>query len=396
MCDGPVEFIGGSATTLDILPPNARSLATFSKVEIPYSMKLLDQELSFFMNIGMRMLTAKNVTHLRGAPLVELTADQQRNALETLLPERTLLDTLVPERIEPKETYEATPDDLSALGATPQQEQEAPLVANVLNAAMTAAVNATLTLNSKSPSKLQSTAINAAVNAAVSAANSVNSGANAVNSGANALNSGANAINSGANALNSGANALNSGANAVNSVGNSVGNSVSLPTNTIVNSALNSLQFTSAQPAQTLAPVQTQMANFSEEEPFGADDYESLDQSARVQSMNSANNANALNSANNNSAINVQTNTQPVLVVPLNMSQGPTATQYVPSAAPGAPATLAIDTSEPAMRNIGTVPQALPRSPSRVNARVAVPAGGASSTNANSAANIKVNVVKGD
>jgi len=351
MCDGPVEFIGGSATTLDILPPNVRSLATFSKVEIPYSMKLLDQELSFYMNIGMRMLTAKNVTHLRGAPLVELTADQQRNALETVLPERTLLDTIVPERIEQKEVLEATVDDLSALGATPQQEQEAPLAANVLNAAMTAAVNATLSSNSKSPSKLQSMAINAAVNAAVSAANSVNSGVNSLNS-----------------------------------EGNAVANSANLPTNTIINSAinsgLNSLQFTSAQ------PVQQPNVNFSEEEPFGVDDYESLDQTARPQNTNVANNA-------NNNAINVQTNTQPVLVVPLNMSQGATATQYVPSAAPGAPPTLAIDTSESAMRNIGTVPQALPRSPSRVNTRVAAPSG-ASSTNANSAANVKVNVVKSE
>lgn len=107
---------------------------------------------------------------------------------------------------------------------------------------------------------------------------------------------------------------------------------------------------------------------------------------------------NATNNANQSSAngINVQTHTQPVLVVPLNMSQGATSTQYVPSAAPGAPPTLAIDTSEPAMRNIGIAPQALPRSPSRVNARVALPAGGGSSTNANSAPNVKVNVVKGD
>jgi DNA-directed RNA polymerase beta subunit len=141
MCDGPVRFIGDSTTNLEVLPPNKRSLATFSKVEIPYALKLLDQELSFFMNIGMRFLTDHDITKLRGPPIVELTADEERAALDAPLPERTLVDTIAVEKIEPAKEFEVRAEDLSALGVT--AEEEAPMEKpnpKVLNAAVTAAV----------------------------------------------------------------------------------------------------------------------------------------------------------------------------------------------------------------------------------------------------------------
>ena len=64
LCDGPFEYSGKTVNTLELIPPNKRSLATFSKVEMPYVVKLLEQELSTYMNIGMRFVTEKYLKHL--------------------------------------------------------------------------------------------------------------------------------------------------------------------------------------------------------------------------------------------------------------------------------------------------------------------------------------------
>lgn len=333
LCDGPLEFMGNSATTLEIIPPNVKSLATFSKVEIPYAMKLLDQELSFFMNTGMRILTAKDVTHLRGAPLVELTMDQQRSALSATLPERVYPESLMPERLEPKKEPEVSMDDLSALGATPQEETK--VNPAVLNAALGAAVNAALNSNSTSPSKVKSETIEAAVNAAVSAANSY------------------------------------------------PGTGPAGPAQTVNSNSMNI----------SVAPT-----TFSDEVPIDDEDYEELDQGQGMNvNMGPGNSGNSnsrvsQNSQNSNS-INVQTNSQPVLVVPMNVNQ-----QMIKSPAPGAPATLAFDTSEPAMRNSGISAHANTGNNSRSNSapRSRSNSGNSNSTEVNSStpANVKVNVVK--
>jgi DNA-directed RNA polymerase II subunit RPB2 len=124
MCDGPVKYIGETANTLEILPPMKRSVATFSKVEIPYAFKLLDQEMAAYLNMGMRVLTEKDVKHFRGPPLGELTADEEERLLSTALPERILLDTEVPAMIVPPEEPEVHPEDLTALGLTKEEEEE--------------------------------------------------------------------------------------------------------------------------------------------------------------------------------------------------------------------------------------------------------------------------------
>jgi DNA-directed RNA polymerase II subunit RPB2 len=64
LCDGPVQYSGKTVSTLELIPPTKRSLATFSKVEMPYVVKLLEQEMSTYMNLGMRFLTGKNVARL--------------------------------------------------------------------------------------------------------------------------------------------------------------------------------------------------------------------------------------------------------------------------------------------------------------------------------------------
>ena len=102
------------------------------------------------------------------------------------------------------------------------------------------------------------------------------------------------------------------------------------------------------------------------------------------------------NSSQMNSSINVQTNSQPVLVVPMNVSQ-PAASQIIPSPAPGAPPTLSFDTSEPVMKNIGLQPS---ENRSRSNSPAPRPrtnSNGSNSsvgTTSNSNPNVRVNVVK--
>ena len=69
-CDGPVEFSGSTAETMALIQPLKRSRVTFSKIEIPYSLKLLDQELTTFMGAGLRFVTSKTVGRLRDTSLV--------------------------------------------------------------------------------------------------------------------------------------------------------------------------------------------------------------------------------------------------------------------------------------------------------------------------------------
>ncbi len=118
MCDGPVRYIGSTANDLEAIPPNKRSMATFSKVEIPYAFKLLEQELNSYLNMGMRLLTDKDVKTFRLPVDHELTEEQQRVALETVLPARVLPDTgAVPEELKPEEEATVNEFDLAALGA---------------------------------------------------------------------------------------------------------------------------------------------------------------------------------------------------------------------------------------------------------------------------------------
>ena len=128
-CDGPVKYIGSTATNLDILPPSKRSVATFSKINIPYAFKLLDQEMNAYLNMGMRVLTDKDVTHFRGPPMGEITADEEERLLSTVLPEKVLLDIKVPAMIVPEEQPEVGPENLEALGLTKEEEEEKEVLA---------------------------------------------------------------------------------------------------------------------------------------------------------------------------------------------------------------------------------------------------------------------------
>ena len=64
-CDGPLTYQGNTADTLGLVLPVRKSRTTFSRIELPYACKLLDQELTTFANVGFRFLTEKHARHFR-------------------------------------------------------------------------------------------------------------------------------------------------------------------------------------------------------------------------------------------------------------------------------------------------------------------------------------------
>jgi DNA-directed RNA polymerase II subunit RPB2 len=95
LCDGPIEYSGNHASNFEPIPPVKRSITSFSKVEMPYATKLFFQELNTYLNMGIRILTSKDTTHLRSAQMLK-DMDEDGEAVQ-VLPERVL-----PEAVEPK------------------------------------------------------------------------------------------------------------------------------------------------------------------------------------------------------------------------------------------------------------------------------------------------------
>jgi DNA-directed RNA polymerase II subunit RPB2 len=104
MCDGPIQFSGETANDLNPIPPTKRSSATFSKVEMPYATKLLMQELNAFENIGLRVLTTKDVTRIKGLDRVSQLTNVNTAIVSQPLPQMVIKeeDTYVPPKKENK------------------------------------------------------------------------------------------------------------------------------------------------------------------------------------------------------------------------------------------------------------------------------------------------------
>lgn len=66
-CDGPLEYTGVDAATMTMQLPTKQSRVTFSRVAMPYSLKLLDQEVTSLGNVGMRIVSEGAVSRLRDA-----------------------------------------------------------------------------------------------------------------------------------------------------------------------------------------------------------------------------------------------------------------------------------------------------------------------------------------
>jgi DNA-directed RNA polymerase II subunit RPB2 len=126
LCDGPPRFIGATTNTLEILPTMERSSATTSIVEMPYATKLLGDELQTYLNMGMRILTAKSVSHLEQEVFTLPEGDLVKQALEKPLPQAILVDTRVPKYEEAPKPVEDAEEDLFALGhiGTEEEQQE--------------------------------------------------------------------------------------------------------------------------------------------------------------------------------------------------------------------------------------------------------------------------------
>jgi DNA-directed RNA polymerase II subunit RPB2 len=117
LCDGPVKFMGGTADTLEILPTAKRSLITTSQVNIPYAVKVLNDELSAYMNMGLRFLTGHDVSKLYMPPALEAMEETDiKKLVEMSLPDVVLPETRIPEYKEEKTEAEAAAEDLAALG----------------------------------------------------------------------------------------------------------------------------------------------------------------------------------------------------------------------------------------------------------------------------------------
>jgi DNA-directed RNA polymerase II subunit RPB2 len=134
LCDGPFTYSGKTANTLELIPPNKRSLATFSKVEMPYVVKLLEQEMSTYMNIGMRLITAKNLAHLPKPDLQTLSDPFLAEFKDIALPDLEQDDiNAPPEKRKDVSDVEATEDDLSRMPrmtrtVVREGEEDVPLV----------------------------------------------------------------------------------------------------------------------------------------------------------------------------------------------------------------------------------------------------------------------------
>ena len=295
MCDGPVKYIGENANNLEILPATRRSVVSFSKVEIPYAFKLLDQELNTYLNMGLRVLTDKDLTKFRPPKIEDITAEQALSLLNAPLPERVLPEVLIPEYIPPAAEPEVRPEDLAALGANEEEEKPPPT-------------------NAPAPQvPVPSLAVPPAAN----------------NQGGVVL-----------------------------QFGNM---NVGLPQQ-------------EQQEAPPSKPTGAQQGGGSLDDSDGDDIPFAPPEPAAPKSSNS---------------VTVQTTSQPVLVVPLSMNQAPAPTEIISPPAPGAPNTIAVDTSPNAMKGISSSVSrpATPTNRSRSNS--------GSSANSNSTGRVTVNKVGG-
>ncbi len=123
LCDGPPVFVGDSAKNLELLPPNKKSIATPGTIEIPYATYLLNQEMTTYMNMGIRLLTAQNLQHLRRPAVKDLYDEGLLVKANEELQQLMLPDTQVPEFVvEDESKIEANPEDLRNLGVAESLE----------------------------------------------------------------------------------------------------------------------------------------------------------------------------------------------------------------------------------------------------------------------------------
>jgi DNA-directed RNA polymerase II subunit RPB2 len=131
MCDGPLQYVGETVNNLELLPTMKRSITTFSKIELPFSFELLNKEMNTYMNMYLRYLTTKDLTHIRKTKFRGLKEEEIEQLLNTELVERIVKDLIEPEMIKEEEKVTITPEEEEMLGKIEEEELEVdePLVA---------------------------------------------------------------------------------------------------------------------------------------------------------------------------------------------------------------------------------------------------------------------------
>ena len=131
MCDGPLQYVGETVNNLELLPTMKRSITTFSKIELPFSFELLNKEMNTYMNMYLRYLTTKDLTHIRKTKFRGLKEEEIEQLLNTELVERVMKDLIEPEMIKEEEKVTITPEEEEMLGKIEEEELEVdePLVA---------------------------------------------------------------------------------------------------------------------------------------------------------------------------------------------------------------------------------------------------------------------------
>jgi DNA-directed RNA polymerase II subunit RPB2 len=96
LCDGPLKYQGTTEETIGLVLPVRKSRTTFSRVEVPYALKLLDQELTTYMNGGLRFLTEAGARRFREPTDMDLEtlfeveeAEVAASAVQTAAPATT-------------------------------------------------------------------------------------------------------------------------------------------------------------------------------------------------------------------------------------------------------------------------------------------------------------------
>jgi DNA-directed RNA polymerase II subunit RPB2 len=107
LCDGPVEFTGSNPSNIEIVPPLKKPSSEIVQVEMPYATKLLDQEMTSFLNMGLRFVTSAGVTKLKNPTneffSTEMPTGPQEPLRELVLPEikvAQILPAAEPPKIE--------------------------------------------------------------------------------------------------------------------------------------------------------------------------------------------------------------------------------------------------------------------------------------------------------
>ena len=131
LCDGPVNFSGNTRETLQLLLPITKSRVSFSRIEIPYTYKLLEQELNTYGNMYMRVITGNHgraFQSLQAAKSDESTEDSSEEA-------PTLLDVasnLVEEGIEQVQKAIGISSEPTPAASVAEAEEKAIAKANAI------------------------------------------------------------------------------------------------------------------------------------------------------------------------------------------------------------------------------------------------------------------------